>query len=158
MFDYYYQPLCEVALTYTKDMMLAEDVVQDIFVTIWNRRQKVEINRNPKAYLITSLKNRIFELNRKKKLDINNEIELSTLESVAEINLEELLEQKVKIDKLYQSIRQLPKRCSTIFVLSKLEGRTHKEIASELDISVKTVENQITKAYKILREILKDFK
>lgn len=137
-------------------MMKAEDIVQDVFVKMWQNRETITITQNPKSYLLSSVRNKIFEEKRKKSLEIVHDQEIHQIKDVVENNIEVKFEEILIVDKLYTSIRQLPKRCSLIFALSKLEGKSNKEIADHLGISIKTVENQITKAYKLLRKSLKD--
>jgi RNA polymerase sigma-70 factor (ECF subfamily) len=102
------------------------------------------------------VKRKILEHIRNNKLVIVGEVEIYNLETVAKDNIEDKIEHFRIAERIKTSIRQLPSRCSTIFALSKLEGLSNKEIADRLNISVKTVENQMTKAYKLLRQYLKD--
>lgn len=136
--------------------MEAEDIVQDVFVHLWKKREKITFQTNPKSYLITSVRNKIYEKKRKKTLQIVSNLEGSDLINVAQINNESKFEEYLLLDRVYKSIRQLPSRCNAIFVLSKIEGKSNKDIAEELGLSVKTIENQMTKAYKLIRESLKD--
>jgi RNA polymerase sigma-70 factor (ECF subfamily) len=156
LFDEYYDALCQYAYSMTKDGMAAEDAVQDVFVGLWKNRQSTSIQTNPKSYLITAVKRKILEHIRNNKLVIVGEVEIYNLETVAKDNIEDKIEHFRIAERIKTSIRQLPSRCSTIFALSKLEGLSNKEIADRLNISVKTVENQMTKAYKLLRQYLKD--
>ncbi len=156
LFNLYYQALCQYAYSITNDRMESEDMVQDVFVYLWTKRDAIEISSNPKSYLLTSVRNKIYENNRKKTLIIVSNEDDNRLNNVAENNLEVNFDEYLLVDKLYTSIRQLPKRCSAIFALSKIEGKSNKDIADHLGLSIKTVENQMTKAYKLLRESLKD--
>ena len=156
LFDEYYDALCQYAYSITKDRMEAEDAVQDVFVGLWRNRHKTSIHSNPKSYLITAVKRKVLEHFRNNKLAIAGDVEIFNLKTVAKDNIEDKIERFRIAERINTSIRQLPSRCSTIFALSKLEGLSNKEIADRLEISVKTVENQMTKAYKLLRQYLKD--
>lgn len=156
LFDQYYQSLCQYAYSITLDRMESEDIVQDIFVNLWHKRDELTLLSNPKAYLATAVRNKVYENKRKKALQIVSSPVEDSLNNVAENNLDVNLDEYILVDRLYTSIRQLPSRCSAIFALSKLEGKSNRAIADQLGISIKTVENQMTKAFKLLRESLKD--
>ena len=156
LFEEYYQALCQYACSITGDMMEAEDIVQDVFVYIWKSKEKINFKSNPKSYLLTAVRNKIYEKKRKKSLQVVSNLEGSELSNVAQDNIESKFEEYLLLDRVYKSIRQLPLRCNTIFVLSKIEGKSNKDIAEQLGLSVKTIENQMTKAYKLIRESLKD--
>lgn len=154
MFKEFYNPLCNFAATIIRDNRMAQDVVQDVFTKVWAKREELAINSNEKSYLFQAVKNRAFEVLRKRKSESNLDLN----------KLEESLNQSSHIDEeankymlkefLNKSIRQLPPKCQEIFILNKMNGLTYKEIAEELDISVKTVENQIGKAYRKLRVMM----
>lgn len=156
VFKEYYNPLCNFAVSITSDRKMAQDVVQDVFTKLWDKRNELAINSSAKSYLFQAVKHRAFELLRKKK----NESKLDNYEIATSYdNHKELEEQASKFmlkEFLYSSIRQLPPKCQEIFVLNKVNGLTYNEIAEDLEISVKTVENQIGKAYRKLRMLMAD--
>ncbi len=154
VFKKYYNPLCNFASTIVNDHKMAQDVVQDVFTKLWDKRDNLSIESNEKSYLFQAVKNRSLEMLRKQKIDQK----VSTADYQAlYVDGSEIDEQARKFmlkEFLYKSIRQLPPKCQEIFVMNKVNGLTYNEIAIDLDISVKTVENQIGKAYRKLRELM----
>ena len=156
MFKKYYNPLCNFASSIVNDHKIAQDVVQDVFTKLWDKRNEISISSNEKSYLFQAVKNRSIEVLRKRKKD--QKISVVDYNEHYETNstLEEQSRNFMLKEFLYKSIRQLPPKCQEIFVLNKVNGLTYNEIAMDLDISVKTVENQIGKAYRKLRDIMGD--
>lgn len=154
VFKEYYNPLCNFAISITSDRKMAQDVVQDVFTKLWDKRNELVINSNEKSYLFQAVKNRSFELLRKRK----NEAKINVSDFEESYNQEKELEDQANKfmlkEFLFNSIRQLPPKCQEIFVLNKVNGLTYSEIADDLNISVKTVENQIGKAYRKLRKLM----
>lgn len=154
MFKKYYNPLCNYASTIVNDHKMAQDVVQDVFTKLWDKRDNISINDNEKSYLFQAVKNRSLEMLRKRKSDQKistadyNDVHVDNLE------IEEEAKNYMLKEFLYKSIGQLPPKCQEIFVLNKVNGLTYNEIASDLNISVKTVENQIGRAYRKLRVLM----
>jgi len=153
VFKQYYNPLCNFASTYVKDHKLAQDIVQDVFAKLWDKRSEIQISTNEKSYLFQAVKNRALEIIKKRNLD-KRLAEENVLNIDNNTNVDEQANKYMLKEFLYKSIRQLPPKCQEIFVLNKINGLTYKEIATDLDISVKTVENQIGKAYRKLRELM----
>lgn len=155
LFHTYYKQLCRFSYRIVRDKDKAEDVVQTCFVNFWEKRDAISIQSTFKAYLFRSVYNRsINEYTRSKKI-VNEEIstlnEVSGSASVDPILILEGEEIQRKID---DAIAAMPDGCRTIFMLSREDLLTYKEIAEMLQISVKTVENQMGKALKIMREHL----
>lgn len=154
VFKEYYNPLCNYAVTITRDRKMAQDVVQDVFTRLWDKRKELVIKTNEKSYLFQAVKHRAFEILRRRQNE--SKINVSDFEESYD-NEKELEEQAQKYmlkEFLFNSIRQLPPKCQEIFVLNKVNGLTYHEIAEDLGISVKTVENQIGKAYRKLRSLM----
>ncbi len=156
IFNKYYQALCVFSKQFLKDDELAEETVQDIFVNIWAKRFSLSIETSLEHYLFRSVRNHCFnELQHQK---IKNRYAQKMLENTeTEIKTDEyFLEPDLK-NKIEKAIGLLPPKRKEIFRLSREEGLKYKEIAMQLDISVKTVEAQMGLALKFLREQLKDF-
>lgn len=154
MFKEYYNPLCNFAATITSDRKMAQDVVQDVFTKLWDKRNELSINSNEKNYLFQAVKHRAFEILRKRQNEsILNITDLEQSFGRAK-EMEDQADKFMLKEYLYNSIRQLPPKCQEIFVLNKVNGLTYTEIADDLDISVKTVENQIGRAYRKLRILM----
>ncbi|WP_293313286.1 RNA polymerase sigma-70 factor [Pedobacter sp. UBA5917] len=132
----------------------SEDVIQDLFSDLWQRRGKLHISTSLQGYLFVSAKNRILAQLRKHKITIDYD----ALAFLADQNRadDRLLEMELK-QKLNQEIDMLPQKCAEIFRLSRGSQYSHQEIASHLNISIKTVENQVGIALKKLKGNLTDF-
>ena len=158
-FDRYYSDLCNFVHIYLHDQILAEEIVQDIFVFFWENREKLKINTSVKAFLFSASKFKSLNLLRdtktKRRIVENigkTEPFYTTEQDSSYIDVEEF--KKI----LDLAIDQLAPKCREIFLLSKRNDLTNNEIAAQLGISVKTVENQMTIALKKLREYLLPFR
>ncbi len=152
LMDTYYQRLCAYAQSLCHDHALAEDIVQNVFVRIWVKRKKINPDFSIKSYLYKSVYNEFISQYRKTKPVLYLEKKyFEAIDVVAEIEPEEL-EGLIKL--MNAEIDNLPSKCREIFLMNKKEGLTHTEISEYLDISIKTVEGHITRAFKILTENL----
>ena len=156
IFKQYYKQLCTVAVRITKEASLAEDIVQEVFFELYKKRDKVKI-QSLVGYLKRSVYNRSLNKIKSNRDFVDSEdlnIELSDHSSNSQENLEfmELSEY------LNEVIDKLPEKCRLVFVLNRFEELSYKEIAAKLEISLKTVENQMSKALRILREEMSHYK
>jgi len=155
LFQTYYKQLCKFSFRIVRDKDIAEDVVQTCFVNLWKKKDSTVLKSSFKSYLFRSVYNRsINEYARAKKY--KNE-DVSVLDSVHTSRNEDpllALQAQDTQKKIDQAIGAMPDGCRTIFLMSREEQLSYKEIAELLDISVKTVENQLGKALRILREHL----
>ncbi|WP_025144063.1 RNA polymerase sigma-70 factor [Pedobacter jeongneungensis] len=146
----YFQKLLLASDKYVKDVFVTEEIVQDIFLKIWENPYHISEVKSIKSYLYKSVINAsINYVNRQKN------IELHHLKLVAEFSDEyvrDLDDENEMIVLLHSEIERLPVQCRKVFKLSRFEHLKYKEIASQLGISEKTVENHIGNALKILRE------
>ena len=156
-FRKYYQSLCNYANSILKEMDESEEIVQHLFLTIWEKRADLEINISLKSYLYRAVHNHC--LNRIKHLKIREEYQQyatnfyeSSYESVSQTVMKNELEQKIEA-----AIKKLPEQCRLIFRMSRFEELKYNEIAEQLELSPKTVENQIGKALKFLRVELAEY-
>jgi RNA polymerase sigma-70 factor, ECF subfamily len=155
LFKAYYNPLCRTAFRVVNDRDTAEDLVQEVFVKVWNNRQALQINTSLKAYLHRSTINTALNYLEKNKRQVNLEAEDLIKAAPATNQLEEQLSFKEVENRVEEAINALPPACRTIFVLSRYENMSYQEIANTLNLSIKTVENQMGKALKTMREYLK---
>ena len=146
-----YNSLCNHALRLVKDAFVAEDVVQEVMMTIWKKRAQIKIESSLKAYLYRSVTNRSLNYLRDKRNRVE-EIEDRYMDISADV------EEKIYYNETEQiimnEVNKLSPRCRQIFIMNRLDQMKYKEIAAELEISVKTVEHHIAKGLHILRESL----
>ncbi|WP_281815105.1 RNA polymerase sigma-70 factor [Parabacteroides goldsteinii] len=143
----------------------AENIVQDIFTDLYEKREVLEIPVNMVAYLFTATKNRCINHIHRKILEqetsqwMQDEYSLilrMKFNSLEAFDLEFASDNEIE-SRLEKALQSLPERCREIFIMNKFEGIKQKDIAKLLNISVNTVENQMAVAYKKLREELKDY-
>ena len=143
----------------------AENIIQDVFMTLWERRSDLKIHISLVSYLFALIKNRCIDHLRRKinaergkkkiqeKFDLEMQMKLYSLESLDQMISDSEIEQVIT-----KAIDSLPEKCREIFIRHKVEGKKYKEIAEELQISTNTVENQMSIALRKLRIQLKDYK
>lgn len=151
-----YSALCNMAFRIIHDMEKAEDVVMDVFEKAWNERERLDSNGNVRAYVYTMVKNRSLEMLRNEARIVRLTSEFSGLNTPEgeELMEEGEIEKLLLLDQIYVSIRQLPPKCAQVFTMAKINGLPYAQIAKEMNVSVKTVENQMGKALRLLRGIL----
>lgn len=152
LFQTYYASLCQLAWRFVQDEQVAEDMVQEVFVKLWEHRNQIEISVSIKAYLYKSVVNRALgEVNRIKPNKLSETLEVEHSDQT-----DALIQQTELAAQLQQAIYTLPEQCRAAFILCKEENLSYKEAAEMLNISEKTVENQMGKALKLLREKLQN--
>jgi len=153
LFRKYYQPLCRFTNFFTQDGDEAEDAVQTAFITLWENKENIHITRSLKAYLYQMSRNNALMLLRKSNTRKQYEqqyLDIHDNDLPSEKNLSD-----DEINKLVlKGLALLPEKCKLIFSLSRYDGLTYEEIAEYLEISPKTVENQMGIAFQKLREFL----
>ncbi len=154
LFDRYYRSLCFFACKYVNNLTTAEDLVQELFLKIWDNRTELVFERSLKSYLYTSIKNSC--LNHLKHLQVENKYIQDKQELESRAFFQEQMEQEELHRAIYSAINQLPPSCRKVFELSRFNGLKHKEIAKEMGISVNTVKAQMVKAIKTLRKELQN--
>lgn len=135
---------------YVKNEEDAIEIVNDAFLAVWDKKEYLTLDNNLKAYLFKTVKNKSLNFIQKKKL-LTNEVEEEMDLDSSYPSPFEILEFKEAQKLLDGLIDELPHRCKQIFILSRKEGMSHKEIAEIMGISTKTIENQIGIAIKIIR-------
>ena len=149
-----YHTACLVASRYIHDNQEAEDVVQEVFIRIWEKRAELHIHTNLKHYLLNSVRNTsINYIQRKKVLSVDFEIDET--QQLKDDNDSEFINEEFA-SKIDQAIEALPPKCKRIFLLAFVDNLTYQEIADTLGLSKNTVKTQMGIAYKLLREKLKD--
>lgn len=157
LFKEYYQILTVFANKYVKDFETAKEIVQDLFVHLYEKRDKLNIKSSLKSYLFRSTHNRSLNYINAEKIR-NKYVEHVKFTSNNTDNSIENEVNKTELEHaLYKAIGDLPPKCQTIFKLNRFEGFSNKEIAEKLSLSKRTIETQISKALKILRIKMKPF-
>ncbi len=145
--------LYRIAYRIVRDTHAAKDIVQHVFLKIWERSDTLDLNDDLKSYLIKATINASLDYIERQKNSVK-------IEQEAQIRLMDN-ENPVQDDfqrHFEEALLKLPEKCRAVFILNKLEGLRYKEIAAYMDISEKTVENQMGKALKVLRELLSKYK
>ena len=150
LFREYFPPLMAFAGKILGDEEDAREVVHQVFINLWEKRKEVDLSTSLKSYLFTSVHNRSLNVIRDRKKFAEGEMP----ELAGEWDVSAQIESMELEEKIRESINSLPEKCREIFELNRFSGLKYAEIATQLGISVKTVENQMTKALKILREQL----
>lgn len=156
LFRRYYGFLCSYAYKTVKDSANAEEIVQEFFVRLWEKREQLSIDTSVKNYFFRSIRNQCINAIQHDKIKARyaqkviseTEIDFSNDDSFVELELSE---------KINESIQALPEKRREIFLLSREEGLKYREIAEKLNVSVKTVETQMSQAIKFLRDKLKKY-
>lgn len=155
-FEEYYQILCRIAYGYIPDKDECEDIVQETFISVWNKEKDLLSEKEFVSYMITSVKNNCISHLRKQKFDtvsMEDSVQTASLQHLADKDQHDPDEPSSE-EKLHKILAILPPKCKEVFLMSKLYGMKYREIAEELNISEKTVENQMGKAIKTLREFV----
>jgi len=148
-----YHVACLVALRYLKNEQEAEDIVQETFLYLWEKRRELEVQRNLKQYLFQAVKNRsINYIQREKQIHQSAEVDFNQIEDSADDFSNEELAVKIS-----RSIESLPPQCKKIFTMAYMDNLTYIEIADTLHLSKNTIKTQMGIAYKILRNKLKKY-
>ncbi len=155
LFKSYYTELVMHANRYLYDFESSREIVQDLFVHIYEKRHKLDINSSIKSYLFRSIQNRCINFINAQKTRNKYADHIKSKNLYKENSLEKDLEAAELEYNLYTAIGELPPKCRMIFKMNRFEGLSNGEIAKRLELSKRTVETQITKALKILREKLK---
>ena len=158
-FRIWYRPLCLYALHYLEDLDEAEDLVQDVFCTLWQKSGGDAEPTGGKAYLYTCVRNRCLDLlrspSRKNRPSSLEGLSASECLSLTEYDDSTLRDSSLEEARMWVEISRLPRRCRRILLMGKVQGKKYSEIARELGISENTVRNQMAKALKTVREGVK---
>ncbi len=155
IFRRYYADIVRFATSMVRDKTIGEEVGQEVFMYIWEKRHQINLHSGLKSYLFSSTKNKSINY---LKLELPKQQAMTDLEDIdggyeSPMSTDEHGLIKIKIQ---NAIDTLPEKCRKIFVLSRYGGLTYQEIAEELELSIKTVENQISIALKKLKEQLSE--
>ena len=164
VFESFYPRLLRFAIEYVKDKREAENILQDVFLTLWEKRNTLKTDTNLTAYLLTLVKSqclnylkhkRVVEAYSKKTQTTNEQETIFNYYAISKFNPEQIDIESLEL-LVEKAISELPEQCRKVFELSRYDGLKYKEIAKKMNISVKTVETHMSNALKILRINLKD--
>jgi RNA polymerase sigma-70 factor (ECF subfamily) len=149
-----YALLVRVAEAMLRERSMAEEIAQDVMLELWRRRQSLDVTESVRGYLLQATRNRTLNALRHQAIERKSEPEL--LESATRSPSTDTAAREGEIESALQAaVADLPDRCRQVFELSRVDGLKYAEIATRLGISVKTVEVQMGKALRVLRERLK---
>ena len=151
IFDKNYEYIRNYLFYLSGDIKLSEDLTQDVFLQLWENRKKVK-DETLRSYLFTIARNCYFKDFRKQKTDLK--FKSGYFEQIENESPEFLLELKEFDSKLQKTISDLPEKCRTIYLMNRIDEMTYQEIADSLQVTVKAIEKQMSKALKILRNEL----
>lgn len=146
----HYKSFFLMAIKYLKDSSQAEEIVNDVFLKIWEDGSKITIESSLKSYLYRSIINRCINMIHKNKKEKHNRVELNSLPEEG-YELKQIEETELQLQ-LYAAIDKLPDQCKKVFEMSRFDDLKQQEIADKLGISIKTVKNHITIALKQLNK------
>lgn len=151
-FGQHYSRLCRLAYGYVGDRDECEDIVQELFVNVWNKGRDELPEREFAAYMSMAVRNSCISYLRRRRTDTVPLDELPDAAHAAGLDYQPGDgDERRPADVLDEALGVLPPRCREVFLLAKLEGLKYREIADRLEVSEKTVENQMVKAVKLLR-------
>jgi RNA polymerase sigma-70 factor, ECF subfamily len=157
LFRSHYKGLCMFAISYVKQEETAREIVQDSFVSLWEKRHTIDLSKAVKSYLSTTVRNKCLNHLRDHKKFSKDLFSLDNLaEETGYVQPDKLVEREI-LDKIAVAIDGLPEKCREIFVLNRYQNLKYMQIADKLHISVKTVETQMSKALQHMRIHLAEY-
>lgn len=157
LFREFYQPLLSYAVSILKSEAEAEEIVQDIFFVLWKNKNTIEIHTSFSAYLYKAVYNNCLQFLKKEKRKWNYQQDQRNWNFYESLNPGEILQYKELYKKINRVVEELPENCKTIFKLNRFQGLKYSEIAKKLEISIKTVEANMTKALKYLKRHIDEY-
>jgi RNA polymerase sigma-70 factor (family 1) len=148
----YYSLLLAFAFKVVRDEENAKDVVQTIFTRMYASRESISIQQDLRSYLLAAVRNECLNSIKKEKRLRENHKEFTF--DASDSFFSNAIEEAENENRIYKAIRQLPPQCQKIFTMSRIDEKKNQEIAKELNISIRTVETQISNALKVLRRTL----
>ncbi|QEC51003.1 RNA polymerase sigma-70 factor (ECF subfamily) [Anseongella ginsenosidimutans] len=154
LFNLHYEALCRCAFRIVQDKPATEDIVQDVFLSLWNKRDTLQADAGLRSYLYKASINSSLNYLRKQKNSASRNAAFQEEVTAAGLSADQHLHHKETANRIQELINALPPACRTVFVLSRYENMSYREIAASLGISVNTVENHMSKALKFFRKYL----
>lgn len=158
VYNLYWKKVYSICYKHIEDPEVAKDLVQDIFISLWERKEELVINDSLEKYLVKAAKFKVFEHIRNK---VGHEAKLETISYYQTLEQtasgSEFVELKELQERINSAISVLPEHCKKVFQHSRIDGLKNKEIAQNMHITERTVEYHITKALAFLRIRLKEY-
>jgi len=158
LFHHYYDDLCRYTMVFTKDIAIAENIVQDLFVYIWEHRETIEIHLSFESYLFQA--SRYKALNYKRDYSHRVDKLLKLKEQICD-KVSDSADEAIELKELNQIVSEaidlLPDRCQQIFRLSRTDELSYREIAELMNISISTIDNQVNTAIKKIKTHVKRY-
>lgn len=154
MFESWYQRLVVFSNKYLDDLEAARDLVQEFFAYLWENGDTIDIKTSLKSYLFEAIRNRSLNYIKFMAVRTRHKEKVLRQEMENQNSLEEMIDAAELEDKIIRLVAALPDQCRRIYTMSRGDGKSNPEIATELNLSIRTVETQISKALKTLREKL----
>jgi RNA polymerase sigma-70 factor (family 1) len=151
----YYEPLCKYAFTLVKEPHSCEDIVQETFLRVWEKKQNLIGSEELTWYLYTAVRNNCLSFLEKSQKTVLGEVPALEITQFLEERVQPITKEVDYDTLLKNALENLPPKCREVFVLSRVSNLTYKQISDSLGISIKTVENQMGKALKILRSYIR---
>jgi RNA polymerase sigma-70 factor (ECF subfamily) len=152
-----FRGLCVFAMQYTKDRDSAREITQDSFISLWEKRESIDLSKPVKTYLTTTVRNKCLNWLRDNKKFNREILDIEGLLSDSPYHQPDRLVESEIRNAIEEAIGELPEKCREIFKLNRQENLKYQEIADRLEISIKTVETQMSKALQHMRERLKEY-
>jgi len=153
LFRNHFEALCRLSVKFIGDFDIAKDIVHDVFTSFWQKIDALPPNTQYKSYLFTAVRNKSFNYLRDEK----KHLKIANAETETAPTPQSTIETQELAREIDYALNLLPDRCRQVFELSRFEDMKYGQIAEKLDISVKTVEGQMSKALRLLRDHLSDF-
>lgn len=148
LYNTYKHQLAGNLLKLAKSSHIAEDILHDVFVKVWENRTKIDPERSFEGYLYRIAANKVADFYRKISKDRNYQQYLVNIQETAYQHIDELLENKYRRELIDKALLELPPKCRTVFQLCKIEGRSYEEVSDLLQISPNTISNHLNRANK----------
>lgn len=157
VFDTYWHPLYKQAFKKVQHGDLAKDLVQDVFVSLWDKIEMLDTEKSVLAYCYAILRNKLLKLYEKNKVQLRYAVSVAGNEATTDKYAQDILIEKELIAIINNEIARMPPRMREIYILKKEDDLSIKEIAEDLAVSEQTVKNQLQMAYQRLRNRLKSY-
>jgi len=155
VFEAFYKKYCKqlfaLAYQYVNQMQIAEEIVHDVFITIWNKGDKLNVQYSMKSYLFKSVVNSSLNYLKKEKSLAEKQIAYLASQDGEAVSIEDNEEEEALLKKLEEALSLLPEKCKQVMYLSRFGKLKQQEIADQMDISIKTVKNHLTYGFQKIR-------